>query len=113
MRVVAKLDLLIEPAQTERLDELERSRALWEAEMEAGFLKADSKYKAAAAAEARTRKQLDKLDLFDSEGEEGQEALQPHNAPGGEAEGVFPVHVDVAPDYRPSAKEYALRHKFS
>lgn len=93
----------------ERLDELERSRAMWEAEMEAGFLRAESKYKAAAAAEARAKKQNDKLDIFDQEGPEVEAGIPPEYAVAGEAEGLHDVRVDVAPR---NSKDLARRLKF-
>lgn len=92
-----------------RVEELERDRAMWEAEMEAAYLKADSKYKAAANAESRTRKQLEKLDPFGSEGEEVPEGIPPEYAEVSEAEGMHPMHLDVAP---PNSKALALRMKY-
>ncbi len=73
-------------------------------------MKADSKYKAAANAEARTRKQLEKLDPFDEEGEEGPEGISPLNAYLGPAETVPAMHQDMG---LLSPKELALRMKFS
>ncbi len=93
----------------ERLDELERSRALWEAEIEAGLLKADSKYKAAANAESRTRKQLEKLDPFLEEGDEVPEGIPPLNAYVGPQEEVPGLYPDVAPL---NSKQLALRFKY-
>ncbi len=94
----------------ERLDELERNRSIWEAEIEAGMLKADSKYKAAANAEARTRKQLEKLDPFDEEGEEVPVGIPPQYADLGAAEGLPAVYPDLGVL---SPKELARRMKFS
>lgn len=51
----------------DRLDELERNRALWEATMEAELLKADSTYKSARNAEERARKKRGQHE--DSEGD--------------------------------------------
>jgi len=82
---------------------------MWEAEMEAGLLKADSKYKAAAAAETRTRKLNDKLDLFDEEGEEVEAGIPPEHAATGEAERMLPLRVGLAPANK---KTRALRYKF-
>jgi len=93
----------------DRLEALERSRSLWEAEMEAEYLRADSKYKAAAAAESRARKQLDKLDPFPEEGEPGPEALPDFHAEGGEGAWLPPVREDLEV---PSQRELAKRMKF-
>ena len=56
-----------------RLDALEKSRALWEAEMEAVLVKADSTYKGAANAESRARTMLKKAKSlgFDDETDDG------------------------------------------
>ncbi len=96
----------------ERLQELERTRAMWEAEMEALQVKADSTLKSASNAESRSRTMLrhaEKLaDPLDFEGEEIEAAVPAGHAPGGEEEGLQPVHLGVAPSH----KELALRHKF-
>ena len=96
----------------DRLEELERNRAHWEAQMEALILKADSTLKSASNAESRSRTMLrhaEKLsDPLDLEGEEVEEAVRPRDAQGGEEEGLQPLHLDVAL----SPKEIALRHKF-
>jgi len=94
----------------ERLDELERNRSIWEAEIEAGLLKADSKYKAAANAESRARKQLEKLDPFGEEGEEGPEGIPPDYVGPISPEGLQPMHEDMGVL---TQKELALRMKFS
>lgn len=119
MRVVAKLDLLIDqqeqqgPAE-ERLEELERSRARWEAEIEAMLLKADSTLKSAANAESRARtmmKHAEKLDPFHDEGEAAEAPIvQGGYAPASEEEGLLPMHLDVAPL---NSKALALRAKYS
>jgi len=93
----------------ERLDELERTQAIWEAEMDARMMKADSKYKAAANAESRTRKQLEKLDPFDDQSDEVQEGIPPEYALASEAEGMLDVRMDVAPL---NSKVLATRMKF-
>ncbi len=81
--------------------------------MEALQLKAESTYKSAGNAEARSRtmlKHAEKLaDPFDEEGEEGEEAIRPEYAPRGEEEGLQPLRLDVAPNH----KEAALRYKFT
>lgn len=115
--VARKLERLIE-VHTEngpfeaRLDDLERTRALWQADMEAILQKADSTLKSASNAESRSRTMLrhaEKLtDPFGPEGEELEEALPEGDAPGSEEERVQPVRLDVAPTH----KELALRHKF-
>ncbi len=98
----------------ERLEALERSRATWEAEAEGSFLKADSRYKAAAAAEARSRvmeKNASKLaDPFAEEGDEVQEGVSPEHALVRAAEALQPMYPDVG---SLSPKELALRMKFS
>lgn len=97
----------------ERLEELERSRARWEAEVEAMILKAESTYKSAANAESRGRtmeRHAQKLsDPFAEEGDEVQEGIPPEYAPVGESQGVLPLRVDVA---EPSKRELAKRMKF-
>jgi len=110
---VAELQREAGPGEA-RLEDLERSRAKWEAEMEALLIKADSTYKSAANAESRARTMVKayekELDPFpeDSEEELEQAAVLPEYARAGEAEGVQPLRVDVASDY----KQNALRHKF-
>ena len=93
----------------DRLEELERSRALWEAEMEAMVLRVESRYKAAAAAEARARKQNEKLDVFDADREEVETPVPGNDAAPGEEEEVYPMHLGLAPN----SKAYALRAKYS
>jgi len=94
----------------DRLDELERNRSIWEAEMEAGILRADSKLKAAANAESRTRKQLEKLDPFIEEGDEIPEGIPPQYADLGPPEALPAMHSDLG---LLTPKELALRMKFS
>ena len=96
-----------------RLEELERSRAAWEATMEAEIQRASSTYKSAANAESRARtmenhaaKLTDPLSL---EGEEIEEGLPVGYASGSEADGLLPMRMDVAP---PDKKELAKRMKF-
>lgn len=99
-----------------RLEELERSRATWEAEMEALLLKADSSYKSARNAEERERKlkkahEKEILDPFAPESEAAEASIvSGRHAPAGEEEGMLPVHLDVAP-FDPKA--YALRAKYN
>jgi len=96
------------PAE-DRLEELERSRAMWEATVEGELLRALNKYKAAAAAEQRERKLSEKLDIFDEQGAEEQAGIPPEYALAGEAEEVQPVRMDVAPL---NSKDLARRLKF-
>lgn len=95
-----------------RIVELERSRARWEAEMEALLLRADSTFKGAANAEARARTMLrhhEKLDPLDEAGEAaGEETVRESDAPGGEAEALPPVRVVLATNN----KAHAVRAKF-
>ncbi len=115
--IVAELQTLAElqrerDAPIERIVELERSHAKWEAEMEALLMRADSTYKGAANAESRARTMLNaskKLaDPFAEPGEEVTETVRDDDAPRGEGEGVPPVRVAVALDN----KTLALRYKF-
>jgi len=100
----------------DRLEALERTRHQFEAECEGMLLKADGKLKAAANAEARER-QLKKATerLADPFPEEGEAGTEPHgtyvlsdHAPAGEAAGVQPVHLALAPN----SKAAAVRAKF-
>jgi len=97
----------------DRLDDLELSRARWEAEVEGILLKADGHQKAARSAEARTRTMQkhyeDQLDPFDPDSQEIEAPVRSGYAPAGEGEGLPPVHMELAPDY----KTQALRAKFS
>ena len=112
---LAKIQQAMGPA-LDRLNALELSRHRFEAEMEGILLKADGKLKAASNAEARER-QLKKsyernlLDPLDTDGQEGTEEraefLPVHAAPG-EAQGMPPLHLDVAPN----GKALAVRAKF-
>ncbi len=98
----------------ERLDELERSRILWEAEAEGLLQKAEGKLKAAANAEARTRTMArnyeSDADPFVDDREEVAAPLPEGDAPVSDPEGMHFLPVGVAPE---SKKQYALRHKFS
>jgi len=101
---------------TDRLDNLERERAQFQAEIEGLLLRADGKLRAANNSEARER-QLKKsyerlVDTVDENGD-GSETSRRHSDSGndvkaGEAEGVPPVHLDVAP----TNKTLAQRAKF-
>jgi len=104
----------------ERLEDLELTRAKWEAEISAELLKADSRYKAAAAAESRARTQK----AFNAKSEavegdaDGPEAVEepsyenfpwPDGAPGPE-NGLLEVPVRLESRGR---KTSALISKFS
>ena len=98
----------------DRLEALERSRNHFEAECEGMLLKADGKLKAASSAEQRER-QLNKTNQrlsleFDPAGEEGteRETVLPNDAAGGEAQGVPPVRLALAPNN----KAHAVRAKW-
>ena len=99
----------------DRLSALETSRAMWEAEVEADFLKAESSRQAAMNAESRTRtmkRSYEKYaDPFDEDVEETVTANrgvipQPY-VENGEAEGVPPVHMGVE-----DPKQALMRAKF-
>jgi len=98
----------------DRLDALERERHHFEAGCEGMLLKADGKLKAAASAEARERqlkKANDRLaDPFPEAGEQGTEpeTVLPDYVPTGEAPGVPPVRLALAPN----SKAAAVKHKF-
>ena len=98
----------------ERLQELERSRALWEADVEGLLQKAEGKLRAAANAEARERTMKDfhedDVDPFPPDSPEVQARLQDDDAEAVYPEEVLPLPVDVASESR---KAFALRMKFS
>lgn len=100
----------------ERLEELELSRAKWEAEMEAFILKADSSYRAASNAESRARTMVkryekENFDLGDADGDEEEarprDTHSRNDVAGGEEEGMYPMHVGME-----TAKSAALRAKW-
>ena len=99
---------------TERLEELERTRAMWEAEVEGILAKAEGKLKAAANSEARERTMRkayeNALDPFGDDSEALEAAIQDRDAEASYAEEVQPVHVDME---ELSPKAYAQRLKFS
>ncbi len=96
----------------ERLVDLEQSRAMWEAEVEALLMKAEGKLKAAANSEARERtmqKNRENLvDPFDPDFPEEPTPLRFDYAAPSEEEGVPALRVDVETDH----KAAALRRKF-
>jgi len=99
------------PAE-DRLDDLERTRAQWEAEVEGMLMKAEGKLQAANNAENRTRTMKKSyenlLDPLDLDSEEEPEVLPQRYAPIGEEEELQPVRLDVAPTFR----QIALSRKF-
>lgn len=101
-------------ALTERIEDLERERGLWEAEVEGLLAKAEGKLKAAANAEARERtmqKRLaDEFDPFARPGEELEAPLPEGDVETRHAEEVRPVYETLAGE---TPKQYALRAKFS
>jgi len=110
---IARIQRELGPA-VERLDRIELSRHQWEAEIEGMLLKADGKLKAAAASEQRERqlkKANQRLDTeFDPVGEDGTPPATDagHDAPGGEAPGMPPVRLALAPNN----KALAVRAKW-
>lgn len=107
----------------ERVEALELTRAKWQAEMEGLVLKAEGRYRAAAASETRERAQRKAYEKIAEEigagsPEEFPEGLPEHwqddfraaNAEGGGTDGVQPVRLGVE-DGDPKAR--ALRGKFS
>ena len=98
----------------DRLDTLERARHHFEAECAGMLLKADGKLKAASSAEQRER-QLKKANErvsfeLDPDSEEGTPPAPNvgHDAPRGEAEGLPPVRLALAPN----DKTLAVRAKW-
>ena len=99
-----------------RVDELERTRALWQAEMEAQLQRAESERRAARASEERTRAKLRRAGV-DDEGsledlpEEYRALLQARDGEGGGSEGVRPLQAHVGTS-REARKAHATRMKF-
>jgi len=97
----------------DRLEELERSRTLWEAQIEALILKAESTYKSAANSESRARtmerRNEKNADPFAEDSEEVEGAVPRGYEPASEEEALQPLHLDLA---RPVGKTNALRSKF-
>lgn len=99
-----------------RLEELELSRATWEAETEAAFMRAESMYKAARNAEQRTKTMAKGFALETDEGDlaSGPELeayvdrLSAGDADGSPVNGLRPVHEVLAQ----SPKAAAQRAKF-
>jgi len=99
----------------DRLSTLETSRAMWEAEVEADFLKAESSRQAAMNAESRTRTMKRSYEKYaDPFLEDEQEEVAPNRgiipqqyADNGEEEGVPPVHMGLE-----DPKQALMRAKF-
>lgn len=112
LQVLAELHQGQAPAEA-RLDDLERSRSLWEAKIEAEILKAESSYKSASNAEARARTMVKayekQLDPFGEDGDELEEAVPQGDEPAGEEERLQLMPVGMA---APVGKTNALRSKF-
>lgn len=96
-----------------RLNELERTRGLWEAQVEGLLAKAEGKLKAAANAEARERTMQKRyeadFDPFGPHGEEEGPAVPEDDAEVGYPEEVQPVHLGVEAE---SPRQLRLRYKF-
>jgi len=96
----------------ERLQDLEQSRSMWEAEVEGVLAKAEGKLKAAANSEARERTMRktyeNDVDPFGDDSEEVEAVFPVGDVAAGEEEGLPAVRMDVAPDY----KAIALSRKF-
>lgn len=103
-----------------RLEDLELSRARWEAEIDALILKADSSFKSAAAAESRARtmkRSYEKIageldpDRLDELEVEGRRRVQDRDAEASEEEGVPLMRPDLA-GLSLNSKVLAQRLKF-
>ena len=101
-------------ALTERIEDLERERGLWEADVEGLLAKAEGKLKAAANSEARERKMqrksADGFDPFLAPGEEIEATVSEGHVEVGDPEEVLPVHLGLEAI---TPKEQRLRMKFS
>jgi len=115
-KIDQKLEARSDERSAERLDELERTRALWEAEVEGQLAKAGSAFRNARSAEERTRSMVDNVP---SEGDaSSDDAIEAHirslrdlDANGGEEEGLQPVRKSVG-SHRASKRQNATRLKF-
>jgi len=106
-------DMALRRPADERLEQLELSRAKWEAEIGALILKADSTYKSASNAESRARTMVrayeKELDPFPEDGDEAErEVVREEHVEGGGENGVQAMYPYVAP----SPKALALRAKW-
>jgi len=108
------------PTDTEsaaRLDALEVRQSVWEAEIEAQLVKADSKYKSARNAEERSRTMAKQNEETGEGSEDGmaeiQEALQQIQLQNQHVEGSQENGVQqLRPNLGSNAKATALRAKF-
>ena len=96
-----------------RIEDLERTRAMWEATIEAELQKADSTYKSAANAENRARtmeRHAEKLtDPFTEDGQPLEDGIPPEHVSEFGEEGLQPLPVALE---AVSKKELAKRMKF-
>lgn len=100
---------------TERLNELERDRTMWEADVEALLMKAEGKLQAANNAESRTRtmkkayekRQLD-LDPFDLDSDEVPATVHEGDVPAGEETGMLEMPLAL----ETNSKTHALKAKW-
>jgi len=103
----------------QRLEELERSRNIWEGHMEGELAKAKGKLQAANNAEGRAKTQVKAFErLLDESGFEGppedDEDEWPDQLPPGNGERGYPEPVhDVRMGVEETPKQRALRAKFS
>lgn len=99
----------------ERVDALERNRAMWEAEVEATFIRAENERKNARAAEERARYKARKVEDSDGDevGEQGEldALLSEANGARGQEGGVPPVRSGVG-SRREAQRQLATRFKF-
>jgi len=100
-----------------RIDALEVRQSVWEAEMDAQLIKADSKYKSARNAEERSRTMAKQNEEIGEGSEDGmaeiQEALQQIHLQNQHAEGSQENGLQhVRPDLGIHPKATALRAKF-
>ena len=97
----------------EKIVDLERSRALWEADVEGMLAKAEGKLRAAANAEARERTMKEfheeELDPFPQDSPEVEARIQDNDAEAGFAEQVLPLPMGLEAE---SKKAFRLRMKY-
>lgn len=102
----------LEVAMATRVEALELSRAVWEAEMEGLLLKAENQYKASAAADARARtKARNDEDIFGQSPEERPASVEPppvarlpeRNVEAGPENGMSALQLGVEEDDKGAA----------